>query len=94
LLSCCSACRLFWQDARQDGGVILVYQLAEKSETLQPSVVEAIYHRLSHLDSRRQVEVKEMDDGKFEVTLIGVSDEELKSARKCCGQTANWSSAS
>jgi preprotein translocase subunit SecD len=66
----------------KDGGVILVYQLAEKDKAPPKDVARAIRQRLSHLDGRGQLEVKELDDGKFEVTLIGVSDEELETAKK------------
>lgn len=66
----------------KDGGVILVYELAEESKTPPATVVAAIRQRLRHLGGRGQLEVKELDGGKFEVTLIGVTDEELKSAKK------------
>jgi preprotein translocase subunit SecD len=66
----------------KDGGVILVYQLAEKGAMPPATVATAIRQRLSHLAGRGQLEVKALDDGKFEVTLIGVSDEELKSAKE------------
>ena len=66
----------------KDGGVILVYELAEESQTPPATVVEPIRQRLSHLVPRGQLEVKELANKKFEITLIGISDQKLESAKK------------
>src|SRR4029434_8124474 len=66
---------------QKDGGAILVYELAQESKTPAATRVEAMPQRLNHLVPPGQLEVKELDYGKFEVTLIGVSDEELQTAK-------------
>ena len=64
----------------KDGGVVLVYQLAEESQMPPATVVAAIRQRLP-ASWHGQFDVQEIGDEKFEVTLIGVSDEELELAK-------------
>ena len=63
----------------QDGGVILVYELADKDASVSDEVLEAVRQRLAPW--RRQVEVKTLEPGSIQITLIGLSEEAVEGAK-------------
>jgi preprotein translocase subunit SecD len=72
----------FGKTLEKDGGVVLIYELAETAQVPAATVVAAIRQRLGHLASRGQLQVKDLGKGRFEVTLIGASEEEIDTAKK------------
>ncbi len=71
----------------QDGGVVLVYAFAPDSSTSPATVATAVRQRLGQLVPRGQLQVKELGADQIEVTLIGLSGEEVETAKKALRAT-------